>query len=451
MRFDITVSDETFDHKPSKHELSKVQFSTVNCTVEDMVNYIQEGRIFSGVYQNDSFHIKNRRKDNFKYSQVISIDIDNSDCQMNDYIATLNYTPTIAYETFSNLQEGKGYRFRFLYVFEDKITSDKFESIYNAVCTANNIDAISNDTSMKSYNQMFYGSCPCCNLICFNSVYTIETFNNYKEKVKMFNPLTNIHPPQVFSECLEHFHDKEFEFFWKTKTDIEVLSSFGHYHTFERTRIEFNKNEPFRNLSNTDYFEITRGWEKVIHNGKEITVTKRVKNHEHRRNKIFLSLVKRRFINPNITLEHLCYAALFELYYFIENTDNKDYITRQQLFKISLSALHVNLSDYKERMISKKSFKVNKDWCLQNGMKVSKVVGMANAEREHKKKIERYELMKKYYNPSLTDKENMNIMNENGIDVKRTTLYKFKKRTKMFNPLNNIHPSQVFIECLEHS
>ena len=55
---------------------------------------------------------------------------------------------------------------------------------------------------------------------------------------------------------------------------------------------------------------------------------------------------------------------------------------------------------------------------------------MENSRRNRIKRQEKYKEMEKWYDPSKKDKENLEIFKEHGLDVKRTTLYRFKKEYK---------------------
>jgi len=163
---------------------------------------------------------------------------------------------------------------------------------------------------------------------------------------------------------------------------------------------------------------------------KRIPYSIRIKNGQGRKKKIFLSLVRRRLVNPSITLEHLAYNALYELYHYIDNTDESDKITRYDLYVIANDALNTNLDRYKDKMKEKKRNKMNKTEVIKQGLTMAKAVGKVNGIYNRKRKEEKYNEMAKWYDPSKKDKENLEIFKEHGLDVKRTTLYRFKKEYK---------------------
>lgn len=436
-RFDLTVSDQAFEKKLPKGSpiYSTITFTQRNISIEEFAELILQGHLFSGVYNKQHFPIKYKTKDNFICTNAIAIDIDDSDCSMDDYLTTLPYTPTIAYETFSNLQEGYGYRYRFVYVFEDTIDGNAYGVMYNAVCNANHIVSSSNDQSMKSCNQMFYGTANASNLINFGKTYSTCVFKDYmdNESVQLQSLIyNNTHHNKALkldSNQTFNFNDKSFEKQWQCGNDIEVLMSMRHYQTSECTQLDFNEGELWRDLDDEHYYEIKRKWEaRLVFNGgtyKRTPVNRRLKNGEHRRKKIFLSLMRRRLINPTLTLEHLCYAALYELHFFIDNTDTKDYITSQQLKEIAVCAMNTDLERYSEKLRENKKYKINKMERIKRGLTPSQAVAMANTARRKKKTEKKYEQLSKKYDPNKSVRDNAALLG-----VSNGTIQSLKKWIK---------------------
>lgn len=422
-RFNLSVSDQSFEKKLPKGSpiYSTITFTERNITIEDFAKLIPQGYLFSGAYKESHFGIKQKTKENFSHSNVIAIDIDDSDCPMDDYITTLDFMPTIAYETFSNLQDGKGYRYRFIYVFEDDYidSDDKFGQMYDAVCNANHIVSESNDKSMHSCNQMFYGTASNAAINVYGNVYNTSDFDEYKVQKKCPVPVYNIKEQQhshnnTLKQDTPRLTDKAFEEAWNKSIDIDILTQMRHYQTYECTQIDWKDGELWRDLEDTNYYEIKRKWEmRLSFNGgryKRVPVNISLKNGEHRRKKIFLSLMRRRLIDPTVTLEHLCYAALFELHYFIDNSAKEDYITRNQLMQIAQTAYSTDLERYKEKLRKNKHFKINKMERIKRGLSPAQAVAMANREIRRSKKEKEYAELAKNYDNNLSVRKNAEIL-----------------------------------------
>ena len=430
MNLTLSVSDQCFETKPPKGSAiySKLTFTQQTVSLLQFLEFIRSGYMFCGVYDDKNFPNKNYKTSQHLVSNnVISIDIDDCDCSMRDFMSSLKYSPSIAYETFSNLEEGKGYRFRFLYVFDDFVDGETYSRLYYAICKANNIECPSNDTSTASPYQKIWGTNgKHRDVIGLGYVYHIDSFKDFMvegsvQSTILKNTTTGINQVNWTPKTEYKFKDKTFENMWNTAADTEILKQMTHYQTLETTYINFNDGELWRDLTDEEYYCIKRKWQRKTFNGRNVVVITKVKNGEHRRKKIYLSLIRRRLIDPTITLEHLCYAALFELNYFIANTDKDDYITRYQLTQMAQNAMNADLENYKKLKENKK-FKVNKMEAKKQGLSVAQAVGKANAARRMEKKEKDYQEMKEKYDKNKSVRQNAEILG-----VSKGTIQALKK------------------------
>lgn len=433
MNLTLSVSDQCFETKPQKGSAiySKLTFTQQTVSLLQFIEFIRNGYMFCGVYDDKKFSNKNYKTSQHLVSNnVVSIDIDDCDCSMRDFMSTLKYSPSIAYETFSNLEDGKGYRFRFLYVFDDFVDGETYSRLYYAICKANNIECPSNDTSTASPYQKIWGTNgKHRDIIGLGYVYHIDSFKDFMDEESVQSTILNIYKKtptginQVdWTPKTEYkFIDKIFENMWDKATDKEILSQMSQYQTLETTYINFNDGELWRDLTDEEYYCIKRKWQRKIFNGRNVIAIAKIKNGEHRRKKIYLSLIRRRLIDPTITLEHLCYAALFELNYFIVNTDENDYITRYQLTQMAQNAMNVDLEKYKNLKENKK-FKVNKMEAMKQGLTVQQAVGKANAARRMEMKEKVYREMSEKYDKNKSVRQNAEILG-----VSRGTVQALKK------------------------
>ena len=429
--FNLTVSDQGFETKPKPKDYTKITFTEQNVTMTQMVDYIKNGHLFSCVYDDSQFGIKYKVSEHFVSTNVIPIDIDDCDCSMRDFMSTLKFSPSIAYETFSNLKEGKGYRFRLLYVFNESLDSMHYALLYNAICKANELNESYNDTHSKSPYQKYWGTSKDNDIVPVGMLYSISSFDGYMESV-LNQSLIKRSPKsnKQLEQDTFKLNDETFKEYWEKRTDMDILTQMRHYQTYECTQIDWEDGELWRNLEDTHYYQIKRKWEmRLAFNGgryKRIPVNRLLMNGQHRRNKIFISLVRRRLIDPTITIEHLCYAALYELYFFIDNTDKADYITRHQLAQIANSALNADLERYRERLRENKKFKVNKTEASRQGLTTRQAVAIANSERIAQRKEKEYAELSKKYDQSLSVRKNAELL---GISkTKAQSLKKWKDR-----------------------
>lgn len=161
LKFEITLSTQGYDHKPNSNDYKMMKWSNPMSITLDMFDvFISKGYSYCHIYRD------NRRCiNNFLYTYVVNIDIDDSDIPMTEYIDGLTQKPTYAYTTCSN--GIKGYRFRLIYVFNEKLGTDNYKSVYQEICTKNNI--ILNDNCGYSIGQLMNG----------NGLGNIETYKSY--------------------------------------------------------------------------------------------------------------------------------------------------------------------------------------------------------------------------------------------------------------------------------
>ena len=189
---------------------------------------------------------------------------------------------------------------------------------------------------------------------------------------------------------------------------------------------EWKDGELWRDLEDTNYYQVRRKWEmNLVFNGgkyQRVPIDHQLKNGENRRKKIFLSLIRRRLIQPTVTLEHMCYAALYELYFFIDNTDHEDYVSRTQLLQIAQSAMNTDLERYRETLRETKHFMVNRTEAHKQGMTSRQAVAKANRERISKRKDNEYSQLAQRYDPNKSIRENevmLGISHHKAYDLKK--------------------------------
>lgn len=159
--FDITLSTKGYDHKPNAQDYKGMKWSNPMSITLDMFDvFISNGYSYCHIYRDN-----HRSNNNFLYTYVVNIDIDDSDIPINEFVDGLMQKPTYAYTTCSN--GIKGFRFRLIYVFNQKLDTDNYKSAYQEICSRNNI--ILNDNCGYSIGQLMNG----------NGLGNIETYKSY--------------------------------------------------------------------------------------------------------------------------------------------------------------------------------------------------------------------------------------------------------------------------------
>jgi hypothetical protein len=172
-----------------------------------------------------------------------------------------------------------------------------------------------------------------------------------------------------------------------------------------------------------NYISIKRYWlcEKVEDEyGEEkwrYAKIRKIKDGEQRRKKLYLNGILRRKMIPDITFEHLLYCLIFELYYFYENS--KDTIKKLDILNIARNVMMADIANYSFEQTDKRQFVINEAYCRKYN--VSK-----KEARNLSKKLINYEKIGELYDPTLTDKKNIELFKQYGLSISSKTLQRFR-------------------------
>ena len=118
--FEVSLSTKAFDHKPDKiREVPFLSFNKKTVDVTGFLEYMLEGYCYAPIFSSDSFDMEGRCNDTFRYSYIVSIDVDHSLETMTDMVDRLEYKPTCSYTSCRNGLNGES-RFRLVYCFEEE-------------------------------------------------------------------------------------------------------------------------------------------------------------------------------------------------------------------------------------------------------------------------------------------------------------------------------------------
>lgn len=432
--FEVSLSIMTYDHKPNKDtEIPSMRFYKTTTDISGFVNALADGHCYTTVFPFETFGFKRQKNDkNFLYSNFLSIDFDERKIDMTSFIDAVDYKPTIAYTTCSNGQEGKGFRYRFIYCFEDKLESvSEYKSYVQAVLDANNIPTKDVDPMTFVPSMMFVGNgCGNIEVAVNNILYSKKDFllqnnnilknnilknNNTSNNIILNNnikPLNNIILNGTFS-------DKQFEDDFRMMEIKDIITKYESiYPNIEHTPLPTVDDDTPYILFPSDYIEINRRWSK--YNGGW---SAKLKDGQGRRNKLFTNGVLRRKINPNITFDNLIYNLLFELYYYVSNYDAKNIIGKKEIFEIAKNVMDADLSLINAKGTDKE-YMVNRAYCIKYNLSPNQVKNIARKAFNHLK-------IRELYDSCLTDKENVEMMKEKGFEVSLRTLKRWKDENRI--------------------
>ncbi|MCR8874879.1 hypothetical protein [Phocaeicola barnesiae] len=446
-KFKLSISTENFTHKPESSRIAAIKYNVVELDCKEIIYLLKKGYAFTHVFtDNTTFTQKEKTINNFKYTYFIPIDVDDSVVDMNKYISSLEYTPTFAYTTFSNNKEGKGYRFRLIYVVNNKITSkERYTDVYRHFTDKLNLK----DNCMQSVAQQCFGTTQDADTFITNIVYNLDSIESYKVNVSNKNGHSNfikreerniIQLESPFNkDFLDDYYSVSYKDFLEKYKDV--------YPFFYSTKLPVVDDDTPYILLPDNYLEIKRYWlvEKDINDeGNEIhkrSKVRKLKNGQNRRKKLFINAILRRFMLDNLTPEYLLCMLVYELYFYIDNTDDK--ITKKDLFEICNNAIKADLDNYKQLSVQKHSnFIVNDNYCIKYNVNRKQARNIA-------KKMINYAEIGNLYDCSLTDKENLQIMKDSGLHISEKTLRRFKKDNGLTRKYNSKTNANGHSKCIK--
>ena len=367
---------------------------------------------------------------------------DDVECNLDELVSGLRYTPTIAYTTYNHRQNGKGNRYRLLYLFRIAIFNiDVYKSIYQILI--DNLGFKLNDNCGGNVTQAIFGTNENCQIILTENIYSISDFDtsdkvqngHYNSIKKEEGNIIRLESPIQDNDYINDF--------WNMSYGDLLLKYSDTYPIFEHTPLEdVDDDTPFIMLP-SNYIEIKRYWfmETVYdENGDKrysASRVKKIKDGEHRRKKLFLNGILRRIMVNDLSFEHLLNNMIYELYHYIDNS--KDRITKKDLFDISVNIYKSDIDNYNGLIKRyKRKFIVNDKYCIKHNLNRKQV-------RNISRKLITYNQIGELYDFNLTDKQNVEVFKEYGLNISAKTLQRFRKEMGItkYNTSGNGHSNPI--------
>lgn len=435
----VSVSKQSFKIKPDQSKIKELKFERKSITLEEFKRLIQEGYCFCHWFRtkNSIFSTKEKINNNFVGANLIFVDVDECQTEMNAFLSKLSTKPTLYYTTPSNMEEGKGYRFRLCYLFiEDILNCKELEALYDAIIRSIQADIPSfkdKDPCGKQPSRYFNGNGKNCelhttdNVFCFNDFGIDRILIEESYYVGILNP-GSIEPKlkenEVLSDTQFKFKDEEFKNDFFTLSPYDLIEKYkDKYEYFVSTELHFN-DEGYA-IIDDNYNEIRRKYyidSYQDENGKEhkCPVPKKLKDGDQRRKKLFLSGLIRKSIKPDIGLEQLLFNFIYDRTYYFDNSDKV--LTNKRLLEIAKDVIKLPPESIKlNNKWKKPKYKIDKEYCRSHN-KSPKT--LSNEVRSLIKDREIGEL----YDINLSVKENLQIIKNAGLKVCLSRLYQFCKK-----------------------
>lgn len=424
-KFEVCISDRGYDHKPDRTtEVPKLHFSKRTIDVDDFLQYIHEGYCYTSIYTFDTFGMSGKTDNNYRYSYLVSIDIDHTQVPMNDMVDKLEYKPTLAYTSCNDGKDGEC-KYRLVYCFDDRIkgVGEYYNYVYS-ILDSNKLSIDDIDKRSLKASQYYNGNgTQTFDFTVTDIIYNKEDFKSfYKDYYSLFyTGIGNIEKKSINENHTYntpyniHLNDT-FEEDYKNMKMEDILSKYiDVFPNIEHTPLEIPDDDTPYIIYPTGYIEIRRWWRKRL-DGKPI----KIKDGEGRRRKLFINGIIRRLINPNITFHNLLYNLLYELLNYYSNYDAENIIGKKEIYQIALDVMKKDITKYEHWRGSHKRFMVNPNFCAKYNFTKNEAKNMAS-------KMIRHNQIGELYDCSKTDKENVEIMKEHGLVISLITLKRWRK------------------------
>lgn len=412
---EVSISKSGYKEKPN--DIWGIEYQRKTVGITELVTYLVQGHSICGVFKDEEFGQKRKMNENFLYSWIIPVDIDNSEVPMREYLKNMKMLPTIAYETFNN--GINGYRFRLLYIFNKRIEGEfVYRATYRKWCDIIGVDKY--DTHMVSPSLNVFGSKAWNEWeIHPQNIYDVPEVSEDEINAEMV-PKRKRTGESIIKDCSQ----TELEAISDTfLSDLDTMDTFdfislyrANYEYFTHSNVEYK--DGFADM--TDYVEIKRRFVNAIYETKDgdkiVKEIPLIKDGQMRRHKMFIAAMVMKRIKPDITIEHLIYNLVCERFYHYDNSDGV--ITNCEIIRIANEAM---LRESTIKPNGRYKFKVDKEYWANMGITPQGAVQII-------KGMKKDEEIGNLYNVSNTDKVNVQIMKENGLNISIATLKRWKDK-----------------------
>lgn len=423
-----------------KYGTESLRFREQTVTVDEIVDLIGDGYAFCATFNTnngeliwkkgddgkrkcicpvlkDGFMSMTVKRDEFfKGSQIVSIDIDDTQyTNVEDYIEQLTFIPTFAYTSYSDSPEKR--KFRLCYVLDSPLNSiEEYKEVANTIhytAEQDTQEPISDKCGEKA-SQYFNGT----------------NLNAGAELYKYYVVYDRADFPTIEQE--QEDEDKyakvkcEFDKDTVKAMETQTYQKFMHRHSlryqyFYQTQINWKDGEKWRAVDDS-FVSLCYRWRGT----GEI---EKYKDGEHRRRKLKTYACLRRLIKPSTTPTEL----LFNLYVDRERFfDNSDAALTIEVLKTKVNAaFSMEIDEIKQRysvVLEKNRRKVVLNPTFIKDNQHLKKLGVGeNLQAIVRKAVKEvnYAAIDEFYNSELSVSENLKNLQDNGVKVGRATLYRY--------------------------
>lgn len=423
-RFDISISNSRYDHKPTAKDYAHMTFSICNVSLSELIDKITGGYSICHLFKGN-----HRSKKDFDKTYCVFYDIDNASVPMNCCLDGSSLLPSLAYTTYS---DGiKGYRYRFIYVFADAIQSEEdYISIYSTIKRENGFDLKDNC------------GCVTTQLMNGNSSTNVQTFiSNYIYKTNHFLQTVSsehlTHPTQhkysielicknnkctmptgnpLDMDC--NVDNIDFQFAVSDLYDIsesEFLLKYQYVADLSESLLVYN--DLGYSLLSDDYFRlpVRFTYQRDAYDRPQVRV-RRFHDNEQRRKKLYADGCMMRAINPDATAVDLLINLIRRRHFFYDNSDGV--ISNAVIIDKVMAVMSLDITEIDCQPTHHGRFRISRTYCKEHNLKPRQYARVIL-------KMLHYQEIGEWYDCGKSVATNLRYAKEHNISVSRSTLIRF--------------------------
>lgn len=424
--FECEVSASGCDHKPYGEEIKAVRSSMrpETLTVPEFKERIGSGHTVVPCRWGKA-NCAGRS------AQIVVFDIDGSDVGMDEFVDGLDVQPSFWYHTFSS---GKVIKFRLVYIFGRPFPSECYGRLYYWLLNRNvSLLNVDNDTHNSVPYQPVFGT--------NREVYGLGLVHDVPDFIPEYVPGKQAESGDAVSMRVKNDYASSF---WDDYRNMPFRQFYEKYKEVYgdiviRETIYLPEEEDERIMYPIGpYYRIDVPW-----HGKGMY--SKWKNGQNRHGKLYMTGVKFRILykqmnGGDLDREFLTYLLVRELVLYYDNTDKKFVKFPMKGDRVAITTLVDNVMkaslDLEEDKGGKK-YMVNVMYCKENDIPTRGLNAILRNERSilkrTLKKLDKYSEFDKYYDSSLSIRQNVSNMKAHGIETNVTAIQRYLKSKEADN------------------
>ena len=488
--FNYSISTRPYNRNTDASKTYALQWSEKRGTVNGFLQDIKNGYAYCPTFyhEGDTFSNGDKTQNNLKATYFITFDFDAVRLTAGEFYGCMigtEITPAMVYTTANdgNFKAGKNEtycnRYRVIYLIDEPITTaETYTAIHTALkgeiaATVNDNNIYNDGTDSGQAERFYFGNVnaeiyadmmddvitPLAWLLDrYNIAHDgteINANNGYNDEASAYR-YGDMEKCQkvglgeyIERECNIHPSPQNGTFsnagIWEAFTADYSKKGTTFYSLYQMYRGHLQplptaeEITPYLEASDPHklYIEVPANFKEIRHkkvktqkmiNGemRDVWTNYKYKDGELRHAKIFNYLMRLRTITPSATKGQLLWAAVV---YMVEHIDNsKEAKTKRQIMRIVEDVASKDIAKYGRLWEGQnRAFKVNREEAASRNISVRRAGLEAQHERATDKKKKKYQIIAAHYDPSRSDKDNLEILSNAGLSVTADYLKTWKK------------------------